>query len=725
MNRLTVIRRLIVLSVSSLIFCSNYAMANPFGVPEVIFADKSDLVVVCEGTGLDFWYAYENDTTKVGQVGIEDNNAYDMDIAALNFDGDRHSEFVISYTRSNGRWGWQIRDDKDHNFVTLQNSMQAEHVREVQVCGADIDGDNKDAVVAVGRNAGNSNYPILRTSETTGWNGDVKIRDIGVAAGDFNGNGKESVVIAGRKDGTDDMAFYVLTYNTNGWWDSDYRMVSESIKQFGNDNEVQVTCGDFDGDLQDEFAIVYNDYHNGNYYTWLRVYEWNGSGYDCTTSTSIGRSSSRIAVKSGDVDGDLRDEIVTHWRDHWPTNTSTGQAFLKIFDIQGDQLYSCINTPDTSITNDGGDIAVADLDMDGKAEIYQMYRNNSSNYKLRKYWHTGSGFTYTTFANTWNYKHAYIAAPNFDGDGLVGKYKSFESITKYTPAFYMAMTPYKTLSGEDNTGNTVYGKWIIHDEGDKNESATAVSVSVSYGSSGLSPWDFGMKTTVRKTTGKSTSTHKTEMEIDSYDCAGGDNCVVASEAEFLRYKYKVLQPSNVKDEFIYYNGPVDVSLVPFSATDWDNSMGINASYHADQVFANTVGDPESYMADFPVDEEDIELCGGWKMTGATHGACPSEAAYSITHQDSFSNSRSVQQSVNAGIEGNGVEFGVSTEESYTHWVATGNRMHIKGNNNGFRNYDLYTKWKFKHQTFLYNSYINDKFPIVVIDHLVDLRGTKY
>ncbi len=241
------------------------------------------------------------------------------------------------------------------------------------IAAGDFDGDGNNEIVVI-RNTkaswGSKGYPVLIVdpgSEMTWDNTSSSAPWSRIAAGDFDGDGNDEIaVIRNTKASWGSKGYPILIVDPGG--EMTWSNTSSGTPW------TDIAAGDFDGDGNDEIAVIRNTKAS-----------WGNKGYPILivdpggemtwSNTSSGTPWADIAA--GDFDGDGNDEIaaIRNTKASWGNK---GYPVL-IVDPGGEMTWS-----NTSSGTPWADIAAGDFDGDGNAEI-AVIRNTKASWGSKGY----------------------------------------------------------------------------------------------------------------------------------------------------------------------------------------------------------------------------------------------------------------------------------------------------------------------------------------------------
>ncbi|WP_208752268.1 FG-GAP-like repeat-containing protein [Corallococcus carmarthensis] len=274
---------------------------------------------------------------------------------------------------------------------------------------ADLDGDGRGEVLQAFNNNGALGFIVYR------WNGSAMTRawatsNIGQGSNavawlinDVDGDGRDEVVQAFNISGR--LGFNVYRWNGSGL-----------VQLWGTPNigqgsgAVAWLSSDVDGDGRDEIVQAFN---NTNGALGFIIYRWNGSGLVQLWGTpNIGQGSTAVAWRTGDVDGDGRQEIIQAF------NNNGALGFI-VYRWNGSGLVQLWTTSNVGQGSNAVAWLIADVDGDGRDELVQSFQNTATDglgFILYR-WNGGLQPAWTTRDSGQGWRAVSWKSADVDGDG--------------------------------------------------------------------------------------------------------------------------------------------------------------------------------------------------------------------------------------------------------------------------------------------------------------------
>lgn len=363
---------------------------------------------------------------------------------------DELAVFVPDVTADNAGFAIDDRFEGESDFATLAAPASPGHIYDV--ARGDIDEDGGDEALVVRINAGVAT--VNRFDHVDGAVVESALHDVPgtqttyakLATGDLDGDLRDEVVVA-TLDQSGALSVEVL----------DDLVAGGSLDAFTLDDTrtFAITTGDFNGDGHDELVVLRQ--RSGGGATSAHFYEWTDGGLaevvvldqEELPLNASGDGILRVQVTAGDLDGDLRDEVifgvvqyiqgggVTEVRVFAHDDREAGWAHLEELSMG---LSTDIFHLDHRI---GWHVATADTNGDQRAEVVSLiYDDDPSSGSQRRYY-----LTHFSFSNS-----------------ALGDEQLIDDAYRY-------------IVTQDNTVHSETGAWLtVLDDGREGKDTLAISV---------------------------------------------------------------------------------------------------------------------------------------------------------------------------------------------------------------------------------------------------------
>ena len=338
---------------------------------------------------------------------IASNHEGATSIQGVDLDDDGDLDFVTTAMEVNRLSWWENDGSENFSHGSIDNSLTGA----VHAVVVDLDSDGDLDVAATAFNSSEMYWYDNNGAEnfTRRLVIDSAVRPFGVAAGDLDGDMDPDLVLCDFEGDA------VLWFETGGSGSSGFYIAAgpgpgpanePRVKGFfinGNENGitdflaygatgygVNVTCGDIDGDGNDE--IITGAGPGAVYGPHVRAFEWDGTPLNGLSFIAYGTHKFGVNVACGDVDGDGIDEIIT--------GAGPGEVFgphVRGWNFDGGTLspiagisFFAYGTPKWGVN-----VACGDIDGDGIDEILTG---------------AGPGAVYGPHVRGWNYDGSVIQA---------------------------------------------------------------------------------------------------------------------------------------------------------------------------------------------------------------------------------------------------------------------------------------------------------------------------
>ncbi|MEK7705481.1 MAG: hypothetical protein AAB426_11015, partial [Myxococcota bacterium] len=364
----------------------------------------------------------------------------------------------------------------------------------------------------------------------------VSLRSANVAVGDLDGDGLSETLFAGLQDNNDTIYAFVL----DTVWDADthafvYNFADdfETVPGRGNTNFTPLTfVADFDGDGKKEMLIQRYLYENFAETAGSFVRK-SDDVYDATNAGALGAAWDTIAAV-GDIDGDLRDDLV----------------FVS----------------------------------DGFWEIYWLGYNQSGQWVLKKNVNIFDSGAY----------YPAIAVGDFDGDSIVVRYVDSETLfSNPHPIALLAANP--VWDGVDMQGSTSFGTTLGQEVEREKSVGLSVGFSIGYESEGLfGLWSASFKVSVESSFDWTATQSRSIEESYTYSTSGEDKVIFTAIPYDVYYYEIIVSPdSEMVGTAISVNLPRKPVTLPVERTYYNSHNGGAPDVDA-SALTHTLGDPLSY-----------------------------------------------------------------------------------------------------------------------------------
>jgi hypothetical protein len=220
-------------------------------------------------------YSSNEALTKVRQIAV----------TAADLNGDDKYEMISAVRDKHDRIGVVSSASVSHEWYADGDHYKSEDIKWVDIAAGDLDrsGAGDEVVVAFAdtysdirvvlldgnsagyiRHSANQNFGVWTDSSSSNGRGSVSY--VAVAAGDLNGDGFDDEIAVAFRDGNRDLQLLILRRNADGtvtllwsraWTNHDRGEVAKSDEGWENWRPIDVTTGDVNGDLRDEVVLAF------------------------------------------------------------------------------------------------------------------------------------------------------------------------------------------------------------------------------------------------------------------------------------------------------------------------------------------------------------------------------------------------------------------------------------------------------------------------------------
>lgn len=613
------------------------------------------------------------------------------DFAAGDVDGDGADEIIVA--------------SKDFNLYIYENSGNHSNPIPIThdfqshpnwayraVTTGDFDGDGFEEIAVLQNElGGDGDWGKLRLwvydyiLNTTLYN-DFRLQDtdiygasLDIAAGDFDSDGSDEIIIAvARHHG----------YGTNVWLIEDYNqnfiISPNTFNTFPSWSptwyaipHVAVDAGDFDGDGIDEFIIasVFDGDSQGldgnwvfhSFYPLIKIYDDASTSYDETILILSGIDGNYAQIRSGDVDGDGRDEIgICYSRrtaaERWPLISNQiyhhGMGYILDYSVLNSEYQISHTWQKADFIDFGFDMG--DLDCDGKDEL--VFTSSTSTTVL-----DDADHDYQVLLDKDTRYYGKVVCGDFDGDGIRLNYTGeYWNITG-PPGIVAVLAAPPTYSDIDQNhagSYTSFGQSSTQGTGESTEIGVSLGATYSVEQDvSLDPFDFfeiefSFSNTISEEFSRTNTNTHAVTTSQKFSTGASTDAVIYHSTDYTCFKYQITShPYNPELIGKYMTIDIPYSPVLFKTTleDFDNTYGLDIRSN---TFDHTPGKPWTYpaktelLSQHPVRWETTEMY-------ASLGSSAQEASIEITEGDSLTMQTSKSSEYAEGLAVGGIGYSYS------------------------------------------------------------------
>lgn len=292
------------------------------------------------------------------------------------------------------------------------------------------------------------------------------IQIVKIASGDFNGDGRDDIAYLRNYYGVNR---YIYAYKSDGN-DIDSYLSSISFSNptsSTNNNIIDITSGDFNGDGYDDLAVNFDGETSPNYYNYIAIYLSNGSTFSYDSYFKYG-GYSFSGITAGDYNGDGLDDIA-FYRPQGDGDPTTKNKFL-IF-INDDGSFGSDNEfwyAKTDYNREFNGISSGDIDGDGVDDLIFISDHNSDRFdRVTVYRSTISSMTHYFDYKCPESSASYygIASGDFNGDFRDDVVVYRDKYTTYDPRVFILkfMSSGSNFVYTNSPGNYINLDYPIYD----------------------------------------------------------------------------------------------------------------------------------------------------------------------------------------------------------------------------------------------------------------------
>ncbi|MGC9779585.1 MAG: VCBS repeat-containing protein [Candidatus Heimdallarchaeota archaeon] len=556
-----------------------------------------------------------------------------------------------------------------------------------------------------------------------------------VALGDVDGDGLDEIIIGYCFGGyltakvSDIHIFDDFNHGFARIWDDILEFDCQYPKNelSGILQEIDIVCGDFDGDKKDEIAFAATPYDGYRCEADLLIIDDSLMGivgqYGEVAELKIGGSDiiwnewqQRLPIACGDIDGDGKDEIgLTR---SFMTDRQTRELFIFEFSQGNYTLRSYFNSSDWGFID--CIFTMGDVDCDGLAEL--AFSGRHGNYVVDD---ANAGFTH--IMNKSDGILGLLACGDFDGDGMRLKYTGENWRKTAPPGLLVALAAPPVYTGIVQNYDwswSAFGKAASTSTASTTEVGTTVSSTISF-SQTLSYFVNIFSYSITRTWGREftlTNTKiKTAVQGISYSSGCWIDSVIYHSTDYQSYEYEITHhPFNTTyiGQFITLDIPYPPSILKTTMDYFDSHYNQTVRL---ETFNHTIGQPWTYPARYEISNISSECLNSGEPISVGQGTGNNvvtieiEEIYEYGITDTHFSDYSVGGTV--GFLGYTYSKGLSNSKCYE--ISMSESCIYEGSVGDIRNEARFEELQYSFGIFIYYVTHSDGFTYQVINYYVE------
>ncbi|HUT79784.1 MAG TPA: VCBS repeat-containing protein [Candidatus Bathyarchaeia archaeon] len=544
-----------------------------------------------------------------------------------------------------------------------------------------------------------------------------------VAMGDVDGDGLDEIIIGFSfgMDDTEKSDIHIFDDFNHGFtriWDKNLEL---DYQPGGYIHDIDIVCGDFDGDKKDEIAIAVCPYNNYVVEGALLIIDDSVMGilgqYGEVAEFRIENPGicweQRVPVACGDIDGDGRDEIglVRSFKQGYPSD-----MFIYEFS-QGN--YTLRNSFDWDFLD--YIFTMGDVDCDGLAEL--VFSGRYGNYVIDD---ANTGFTHIMNDTTVNI--ALLACGDFDGDGMRLKYTGETWTNTAPPGVIIALAAppvYAGIMQNDDFSWSAFGKATSISTEDTTEIGTTVSSTISFEQTFdfyfFELFSFSWCRTVGREMTLTNTKIKTAVQEISYSSGCWIDSVIYHLTDYQSYKYEITHhPFNTTliGQFITLDIPFTPTILKTTTNYFDSHYNQTVRL---ETFNHTIGCPWTYPARNETSSIASECLTSGEPISVGQGTGNNVVTIEIGELSEYGITATTfsDYSIGAAVCGLGFSCSRGTSESKCYEISIGTSCIYEGSVGDILNEARFEELQYSFGIFIYYATHSDGFTYQVINYYVE------
>ena len=556
-----------------------------------------------------------------------------------------------------------------------------------------------------------------------------------VALGDVDGDGLDEIIIGYCFGGpltakvSDIHIFDDFNHGFAWIWDDILEFDCQYPKNefSGILQEIDIVCGDFDGDKKDEIAFAATPYDGYRCEADLLIIDDSLMGivgqYGEVAELKIGGSDiiwnewqQRLPIACGDIDGDGKDEIgLTR---SFMTDRQTRVLHIYEFSQGNYTLRNYFNSSDWDFID--CIFTMGDVDCDGLAEL--AFSGRHGNYVVDD---ANAGFTLIMNKSDGNL--GLLACGDFDGDGMRLKYTGENWRNTAPPALIVALAAPPVYTGIIQNYDwswSAFGKATSISTANTSEVSTTVSSTISFKQSlsyFIEFFSFSWSRTWGREFTLTNTKIKTAVQAISYSSGCWIDSTIYHLTDYQSYKYEITHhPFNTTliGQFITLDIPYTPNILKTSMDYFDSHY--NQTVRS-ETYNHTIGQPWTYPARNETSNIASECLTSGEPISVGQGTGNNVVTIEIGELSEYgiTDTHFSDYSAGAAVCGFGYSYSEGISNSKCYEISIGKSCIYEGSVGDIRNVATFEELQYSFGIFIYYVTHSDGFTYQVINYYVE------
>ena len=557
-----------------------------------------------------------------------------------------------------------------------------------------------------------------------------------VALGDVDGDGLDEIIIGycfgiyPSVEIVSDSDIYIFDDFNHGFariWHKDLEFDCQFSKnEFSYFlHDIDIVCGDFDGDKKDEIAFAAIPYNGYNCEGALLIIDDSVMGIlgqygevaEFRTGNPDNEWEQRIPIACGDIDGDGRDEIGLVRS--FMTEYKMRELFIYEFSQGNYSLRNSFNSSDWDFLD--FIFTMGDVDCDGLAELvfsgrYGNYVVDDANAEFAHIMNNTAGIL------------GLLACGDFDGDGMRLKYTGENWRKTAPPGLIVALAAPPVYTGIVQNYDwswSAFGKAASTSTANTTEVGTTVSSTVSFEQTFdylfFEIFSFSWSRTWGREFTLTNTKIKTAVQEISYSSGCWIDSVIYHSTDYQSYKYEITHhPFNTSliGHFINLNIPYPPNILKTSMDYFDSHYNQTVRL---ETYNHTIGCPWTYPARYETSNIASECLTSGEPISVGQGTGNNVVTIEIGELSEYgiTDTHFSDYSAGAAVFGLGFTISRGISDSKCYETSIGKSCIYEGSVGDILNGAIFEELQYSFGIFIYYVTHSDGFSYQVINYYVE------